>query len=42
MTAYQVTLLENTEHDFAEVVLNCNEEEYILDRAEEEGINFFS
>ena len=39
MTAYQVTLLENTEHDFEEVVLNCNEEEYILDRAEEEGIN---
>ena len=39
MTAYQVILLENEEHDFEEVVLNCNEEEYILDIAEEKGIN---
>ena len=39
MTDYQVTLLENEEHDFEEVVLNCNEEEYILDVAEEKGVN---
>lgn len=39
MTAYQVILLENEEHDFEEVVLNCNEDEYILDIAEEKGIN---
>ena len=39
MTDYQVILLENEEHDFEEVVLNCNEEEYILDIAEEKGIN---
>ena len=39
MTAYQVILLKNEEHDFEEVVLNCNEEEYILDIAEEKGIN---
>ena len=39
MTAYQVVLLENEEHDFEEVVLNCNEDEYILDIAEEKGIN---
>ena len=39
MTDYQVILLENEEHDFEEVVLNCNEEEYILDVAEEKGVN---
>ena len=39
MIAYQVVLLENEEHDFEEVVLNCNEDEYILDIAEEKGIN---
>ena len=39
MVAYKVTLLENKEHDFEEVVLSCNEEEYILDIAEENGIN---
>ena len=39
MIAYQVVLLENEEHDFEEVVLNCNEDGYILDIAEEKGIN---
>ena len=39
MTYYQVTLLENKEHDFEKVILSCNEEEYILDIAEESGIN---
>ena len=37
MTDYQVILLENEDHDFEEVVLNCNEEEYILDVAEEKA-----
>lgn len=39
MTTYQVTLLANVEHEFEEVILSCNEDAYILDRAEEDGIN---
>jgi len=39
MTAYKVTLLANLEHDFEEITIDCNENTYIIDQAEEDGIN---
>lgn len=39
MATYKVTLLANEEHDFEEVTLDCADDTYILDVAEESGID---